>query len=90
MILWEDHRNDLLINGFGILTSVGGGKLRWWIDPAGAIVLSVLVSCLWLFSAYREFQLLIGVTADTKMQQLITYICELIPLSYLLSTPAYR
>ncbi|BCR98544.1 cation diffusion facilitator family transporter [Aspergillus luchuensis] len=74
MILWEDHRNDLLINGFGILTSVGGGKLRWWIDPAGAIVLSVLVSCLWLFSAYREFQLLIGVTADTKMQQLITYI----------------
>ncbi|GKZ20030.1 hypothetical protein AbraIFM66951_001622 [Aspergillus brasiliensis] len=74
MILWEDHRNDLLINGFGILTSVGGGKLRWWIDPAGAILLSVLVSCLWLFSAYREFQLLIGVTADTKMQQLITYI----------------
>ncbi|PYI05595.1 cation diffusion facilitator 1 [Aspergillus sclerotiicarbonarius CBS 121057] len=74
LILWEDHRNDLFINGFGILTSVGGGKLRWWIDPAGAIVLSVLVSCLWLFSAYREFQLLIGVTADTKMQQLITYI----------------
>ncbi|PWY64048.1 cation diffusion facilitator 1 [Aspergillus heteromorphus CBS 117.55] len=73
-ILWEDHRNDLFINGFGILTSVGGSKLRWWIDPAGAIVLSVLVSCLWLFSAYREFQLLIGVTADTKMQQLITYI----------------
>ncbi|PYH99447.1 hypothetical protein BO71DRAFT_342824 [Aspergillus ellipticus CBS 707.79] len=73
-ILWEDHRNDLFINGFGILTSVGGSKLRWWIDPAGAIVLSVLVSALWLFSAYREFQLLIGVTADTKMQQLITYI----------------
>uniref|UniRef100_A0A093UQU6 Metal tolerance protein 3 n=1 Tax=Talaromyces marneffei PM1 TaxID=1077442 RepID=A0A093UQU6_TALMA len=23
-ILWEDHRNDLLVNGFGILTSVGG------------------------------------------------------------------
>jgi divalent metal cation (Fe/Co/Zn/Cd) transporter len=74
-ILWEDHRNDLLINGFGILTSVGGSKLRWWIDPMGAIMLSVLISCLWLHSAYGEFQLLIGVTADTKMQQLITYIC---------------
>ncbi|PYH45639.1 cation diffusion facilitator family transporter [Aspergillus saccharolyticus JOP 1030-1] len=73
-ILWEDHRNDLFINGFGILTSVGGSKLRWWIDPAGAIVLSVLVSVLWLHTAYHEFQLLIGVTADTKMQQLITYI----------------
>lgn len=26
-ILWQDHRNDLLVNGFGILTSVGGAKL---------------------------------------------------------------
>ncbi|KAL4786077.1 hypothetical protein BJX76DRAFT_346515 [Aspergillus varians] len=73
-ILWEDHRNDLFINGFGILTSVGGSKLRWWIDPMGAIILSTLISCLWLYTAYHEFQLLIGITADTTMQQLITYI----------------
>ncbi|CRG89405.1 Metal tolerance protein 3 [Talaromyces islandicus] len=73
-ILWEDHRNDLFINGFGVLTSVGGSKLRWWIDPMGAIILSVLVSFLWLRTAYSEFQLLVGVTADTQMQQLITYI----------------
>lgn len=74
-ILWEDHRNDLLINGSGLATSLMGSKIRWWIDPMGAILLSVLVSGLWLHSAYGEFQLLIGVTADTKMQQLITYIC---------------
>ncbi|ETN46533.1 uncharacterized protein HMPREF1541_00718 [Cyphellophora europaea CBS 101466] len=73
-ILWEDHRNDLFINGFGILTSVGGSKLRWWIDPMGAIILSVLISCLWLHTAYGEFQLLIGVTADTETLQLITYV----------------
>lgn len=81
-ILWEDHRNDLFINGFGILTSVGGSKLRWWIDPMGAIILSVLVSALWMHSAYGEFQLLVGVTADTKMQQLITYICMFIPFRF--------
>ena len=73
-ILWEDHRNDLVINGFGILTSVGGAKLKWWIDPAGAIALSVLISFLWLRTAYSEFQLLIGITADTATQQLITYV----------------
>lgn len=73
-ILWEDHRNDLMINGFGILTSVGGSKLRWWIDPMGAIILSFLIAVLWLRTAYKEFQLLIGVTADTETQQLITYI----------------
>ncbi|KAL6720398.1 hypothetical protein ACLMJK_002320 [Lecanora helva] len=73
-ILWEDHRNDLYINSFGLLTSVGGSKLKWWIDPMGAIILSVIISYLWLSTAYSEFQLLIGVTADTQMQQWITYI----------------
>ena len=80
-ILWEDHRNDLLINGFGILTSVGGSKLKWWIDPMGAIILSCLISFLWLRTAYSEFQLLIGVTADPHMLQLITYICECLDAS---------
>jgi divalent metal cation (Fe/Co/Zn/Cd) transporter len=78
-ILWEDHRNDLFINGFGILTSVGGSKIAWWIDPMGAIILAVLVSTLWLRTAYREFQLLIGVTAETTMLQWITYICKCPP-----------
>ncbi|OAP56106.1 hypothetical protein AYL99_09285 [Fonsecaea erecta] len=73
-ILWEDHRNDLFINGFGVLTSVGGSRLRWWIDPSGAIVLSILISVLWLHTAYSEFQLLIGISADTETQQLITYV----------------
>lgn len=73
-ILWEDHRNDMFINGFGILTSVGGSKLRWWLDPMGAIILSCLIATLWLHTAYSEFQLLIGVTADPETLQLITYV----------------
>lgn len=73
-ILWEDHRNDMFINGVGILTSVGGSYLYWWIDPMGAILLSIMISTLWLRTAYKEFQLLIGVTADTQLQQWITYI----------------
>lgn len=81
-ILWEDHRNDLFINGFGILTSVGGAKLRWWIDPMGAMLLSVLIIFLWSRTAYSEFQLLIGVTADTNMLQHITYICKFAHVSH--------
>lgn len=64
----------MFINGFGILSSVGGSYLRWWIDPMGAILLSLLIANLWLRTAYKEFQLLIGVTADTQLQQWITYI----------------
>ncbi|KAK3945001.1 metal tolerance protein 3 [Diplogelasinospora grovesii] len=74
-ILWQDHRNDLLINGFGILTSVGGSKLLWWLDPAGAIVLSLVVSVIWLRTAFTEFLLLVGVVASVEIQQLITYVC---------------
>ncbi|EFX01373.1 cation efflux family protein [Grosmannia clavigera kw1407] len=74
-ILWQDHRNDLLINGFGILTSVGGSKLVWWIDPMGAIVLSVVVATVWLHTAFSEFLLLVGVVASVETQQLITYVC---------------
>lgn len=73
-ILWEDHRNDLFINGFGIMTSVLGSKIVWYIDPAGAIVLSFLISFLWLRTAYSEFQLLIGVSASPQFLQHITYI----------------
>jgi len=92
-ILWEDHRNDLFINGFGILTSVGGSKLKWWIDPMGAMILSVLIIFLWSRTAYSEFQLLIGVTADTAMLQHITYICMSLvsspsPKPYLINTSA--
>lgn len=74
-ILWQDHRNDLMINGFGILTSVGGAKLAWWIDPMGAIIISLIVSFNWLRTAFTEFLLLVGVVASVEMQQLITYVC---------------
>jgi divalent metal cation (Fe/Co/Zn/Cd) transporter len=75
-ILWEDHRNDLLINGTGLMFSLLGSKVRWWIDPMGAILISCLIVFLWLRTAYSEFHLLIGVAAETKILQLITYICK--------------
>lgn len=74
-ILWQDHRNDLAVNAVAILTSVGGSKLVWWLDPAGAILLSILISGVWMRTAFGEFLLLVGVTAPVEIQQLITYVC---------------
>ncbi len=74
-ILWQDHRNDLAVNGFSILTAVGGAKLVWWLDPLGAILLSVLISSVWMRTAFGEFLLLVGVVASVDTQQLITYVC---------------
>ena len=73
-ILWEDHRNDLMINGFGIMTSVLGSRILWWLDPAGAITLSAIIAGLWGRTAWGEFRLLVGVSANTRFLQHITYI----------------
>lgn len=75
-ILWEDHRNDIIINGAGLATSILGSRVYWAIDPAGAIVLSLIIAGLWLTTAVKEFKLLIGVSADPSYLQLITYICK--------------
>ncbi|BFZ62158.1 hypothetical protein YB2330_003240 [Saitoella coloradoensis] len=72
-ILWEDHRNDLFVNGFGLFTSIAGSKIAWWLDPTGAIIISVLVLGLWMYTAYHEMQLLIGISADPQFLQLVTY-----------------
>ena len=73
-ILWEDHRNDIVVNGLGLCTSILGSKVRWYIDPIGAICLALLIMGLWLKTAVSEFQLLVGITADTPILQHITYI----------------
>lgn len=74
-ILWQDHRNDLAVNAVAILTSVGGSKIVWWLDPFGAILLSLLISFVWMRTAFGEFLLLVGVSASVEIQQLITYVC---------------
>ncbi|KAI9094672.1 hypothetical protein DFS34DRAFT_643379 [Phlyctochytrium arcticum] len=72
-MLWEDHRNDLFVNSFGILTSVLGGKLKWWIDPTGAIVISVVILGLWTHTAYKQLQQLAGVSAPPDFIRYVTY-----------------
>ncbi|KIK54969.1 hypothetical protein GYMLUDRAFT_231377 [Collybiopsis luxurians FD-317 M1] len=72
-VLWEDHRNDLFINGLGILTSSAGAKLRWWIDPMGAIIISILIICSWTWTSYVQFDHLAGRAAPVEFNQLVIY-----------------
>lgn len=72
-VLWEDHRNDLLTNGFGILTSAGGSKLRWWIDPMGAMIIATTIIIVWIITLREHFCHLAGIAAPTEYQNLVTY-----------------
>ncbi|KAF8215814.1 CDF-like metal transporter [Mycena galopus ATCC 62051] len=72
-VLWEDHRNDLWINTFGILMSTGGSKLRWWLDPMGAIIIALGVVISWGRTIYSQFGLLAGKSASHDFLQLLIY-----------------
>ncbi|KAF7299194.1 Cation diffusion facilitator [Mycena indigotica] len=72
-VLWEDHRNDLFINGFGILTSSAGAQLLWWIDPLGALLISLALVLVWGRTIYKQFLLLAGIAAPLEFQQLVIY-----------------
>ncbi|KAK7028157.1 hypothetical protein VNI00_014972 [Paramarasmius palmivorus] len=72
-VLWEDHRNDLLINGFGIFTSSAGANILWWIDPAGAIIISVVIIISWTRTSIEQFNHLAGAAAPHDFTQLVIY-----------------
>lgn len=72
-MLYIDHRNDLPVNGFGILTSAGGTVLRWWIDPAGSIIISIGVIIVWLLTLVRQFKCLAGMSAEERVRKRILY-----------------
>jgi len=72
-VLWEDHRNDLWINTFGILMSTGGSKLRWWLDPMGGIIISAGIIIAWGRTIYGQFELLAGKSAPHEFLQLLIY-----------------
>lgn len=72
-ILWEDHRNDLWINTFGILMSAGGSRLKWYLDPMGGMIIALGVIIAWARTIYAQFELLAGKSAPHEFLQLIVY-----------------
>ncbi|EGG09587.1 uncharacterized protein MELLADRAFT_34394 [Melampsora larici-populina 98AG31] len=72
-VLWEDHRNDLFINGFGIFTNAAGAHIKWWIDPLGALIISMALIYLWGESITREFKCLAGQSAPVDFMQRVVY-----------------
>ncbi|SNX85179.1 related to mitochondrial Fe2+ transporter MMT1 and related transporters (cation diffusion facilitator superfamily) [Melanopsichium pennsylvanicum] len=72
-VLYQDHRNDIFINGFGIFTSAAGATIAGWIDPAGALIISLVIITSWTRTAFGEFKTLAGAAAPTDFLQLVTY-----------------
>ncbi|TRM63040.1 cation efflux family-domain-containing protein [Schizophyllum amplum] len=72
-VLWEDHRNDLFVNGFGLLMSSGGSKWAWYLDPMGGLIIALGTMASWARTIYHEFELLTGKSAEPDFLHLVTY-----------------
>ena len=50
-----DHRNDVVSNLFGVTTAMLGYHYKWWIDPLGAIFISLYLMFIWACTGYGKW-----------------------------------
>ncbi|KAJ1923181.1 hypothetical protein IWQ60_006036 [Tieghemiomyces parasiticus] len=73
-ILAQDHRNDLIVNAFGLAMCLLGTHLSWWIDPLGGILVALIILRSWSATAFEHVILIVGKTADPAFLQKLTYL----------------
>jgi divalent metal cation (Fe/Co/Zn/Cd) transporter len=73
-MLWKDNRNDCFEYGFAIFTSAAGAKLQWWVDPAGAMAIALVIMITWIGTVRSEFLELCGLGAAPSVVQEIIFI----------------
>ncbi len=65
--LAEDHFNDVLSNSAAIITaSVAYNTTAWWVDPIGAIVISLLIIGRWGSIMNEQIKKIVGFTAPPE------------------------
>ena len=74
-VFFIDHRNDIVVNIFGLVMSVVGTKIVWYLDPIGAILIALLILFSWASNAFEQVWLLVGKAAPKE------YIAKLIYMS---------
>ncbi|KAK2630524.1 hypothetical protein QTJ16_001344 [Diplocarpon rosae] len=72
----QDHRNDIVVNIFGLIMSIVGTKFRkvWFLDPAGAICIAILILSSWASTAYEHMWFLVGKTAPQDFLNKLVYV----------------
>lgn len=70
-----DHRNDLIVNIFGLIMSIVGDKFVWYLDPIGAILIGCLILLSWVATAFEHVWLLVGKGAPKEFISKLVYMC---------------
>jgi divalent metal cation (Fe/Co/Zn/Cd) transporter len=75
-IFMLDHRNDIVVNVFGLIMSIVGTKFKkvWFLDPAGAIAIACLILFSWASTAFEHMWLLVGKSAPQEFLNKLVYV----------------
>ncbi|KAK1759725.1 cation efflux family-domain-containing protein [Echria macrotheca] len=72
-IFFVDHRNDIVVNIFGLIMSIVGDRFVWYLDPIGAILIALLILFSWASNAFEQVWLLVGKSAPHKFISKLIY-----------------
>lgn len=72
-VFYIDHRNDILVNSFGLIMAVVGNKFVWYLDPIGAIMIALLILVSWVTNAFEQVWLLVGKSAPRDYISKLVY-----------------
>ncbi|KAJ1498979.1 hypothetical protein HMI54_012207, partial [Coelomomyces lativittatus] len=72
--LMTDHRNDLIVNGFGLTMYILGSRIVWWSDPTGCLIIALIILHSWLRTAWENVQLIVGRSAPPDALNKLTYL----------------
>ncbi|KAK6083473.1 cation diffusion facilitator 1 (cation efflux family protein) [Seiridium cupressi] len=72
-VFFVDHRNDIIVNSFGLVMSVVGSRFVWYLDPIGAICIGLLILVSWISNAFEQVWLLVGKSAPREFISKLVY-----------------
>ncbi|KAI2608005.1 hypothetical protein GGR54DRAFT_643769 [Hypoxylon sp. NC1633] len=72
-VFFVDHRNDIVVNIFGLVMSVVGDRFVWYLDPIGAICIALLILFSWISNAFEQVWLLVGKSAPKEFVSKLIY-----------------
>ncbi|EFZ02383.2 cation efflux family protein [Metarhizium robertsii ARSEF 23] len=73
-VFFIDHRNDIVVNIFGLVMSIVGDRFVWYLDPIGAICIAILILFSWAYNAFEQIWLLAGKGAPKEYISRLIYV----------------
>ncbi|CEF68461.1 Cation efflux protein family and Cation efflux protein transmembrane domain and Cation efflux protein cytoplasmic domain-containing protein [Strongyloides ratti] len=74
-VLAQDHRNDCISNFVALLCAVGSRYLWIYLDPIGAIIVSLYIAYTWFSTGKEQMKILSGRSASPDFINRIIKIC---------------